>query len=324
MWPLIRLGLFEEPKRFFSFCRDIIDPEGYLAHKYQPDRSIGSTWHPLVHNNHSERAIQEDETAIVIYMLGEYFEASKDIEFVQSMYATFIQPAANFMAEFRDKSTKLPHASYDLWEEKFLTTTYTVAVVYRALLTAADTAEVLEFPDDAARWRDVAAEIAENCHVFFDDKRGAFRKGYLLMDDGTLQFDETLDVSSAYGPLMFATRAFGSTAIRGAYKVLEDVLYAKSPSGGMPRYEHDAYFASDPPYLGNPWFVSTLWLAQYYLQLARNPDAEQIIEWVLKRTVSSGVLSEQINPANGTPVGVTPLVWSHAELINTLLDLEHE
>jgi GH15 family glucan-1,4-alpha-glucosidase len=36
------------------------------------------------------------------------------------------------------------------------------------------------------------------------------------------------------------------------------------------------------------------------------------------------VLSEQINPANGTPVGVTPLVWSHAELINTLLDLEHE
>jgi GH15 family glucan-1,4-alpha-glucosidase len=35
----------------------------------------------------------------------------------------------------------------------------------------------------------------------------------------------------------------------------------------------------------------------------------------------SGVLSEQINPSTGAPLSVTPLVWSHAELINTLLDL---
>lgn len=323
MWPFIRLGIFDEPKRFFSFCRDIINPKGYLAHKYQPDRAIGSTWHPLVHNHHSELAIQEDETAIVIHTLGEYFEASKDLEFIQSMYATFIQPAADFMVDFRDKATKLPHASYDLWEEKFLTTTYTVAVVYRALLTAADLAEVLEFPDDTAHWRDVAAEIAANVHVFFDEKRGAFRKGYLLQDDGSLQFDDKLDISSAYGPLMFATKAFGSGAIRSTFKVLEDTLYNKSPSGGMPRYEHDGYFATDPPYLGNPWFVSTLWVAQYYLQLARNPDAEQIIDWVLKRTLPSGVLSEQISPVDSSPVGVTPLVWSHAELINTLLDLQN-
>lgn len=323
MWPLIRLGIFDEPKRFFSFCRDIIDPEGYLAHKYQPDRSIGSTWHPLIHGNHSERAIQEDETAIVIHMLGEYFEASKDYEFIQSMYATFIQPAANFLADFRDTATKLPHASYDLWEEKFLTSTYTTAVVYRALLTAADLAEVLEFPDDAARWRDVATEIAENCHVFFDEKRGAFRKGYLLQDDGTLQFDEVLDISSAYGPLMFATKAFGSRDIRSTFKALEDTLLNKSPSGGMPRYENDTYFATDPAYLGNPWFVTTLWVAQYYQQLARNPDAEELIDWVLQRAVSSGALSEQVSPIDSSPVGVTPLVWSHAELINTLLDLQN-
>jgi len=239
------------------------------------------------------------------------------------MYATFIQPAANFLADFRDTATKLPHASYDLWEEKFLTSTYTTAVVYRALLTAADLAEVLEFPDDAARWRDVAAEIAENCHVFFDEKRGAFRKGYLLQDDGTLQFDEVLDISSAYGPLMFATKAFGSRDIRSTFKALEDTLLNKSPSGGMPRYENDTYFATDPAYLGNPWFVTTLWVAQYYQQLARNPDAEELIDWVLQRAVSSGALSEQVSPIDSSPVGVTPLVWSHAELINTLLDLQN-
>ncbi len=321
MWPLIRLGIYEEPRRFFSFCRDIIDPEGYLAHKYQPDRSIGSTWHPLVHGKHSERAIQEDETAIVIHLLGEYFEASHDLDFVQSMYTTFIQPAANFMASFRDEATRLPHASYDLWEEKFLTTTYTTAVTYRALRTAADLAEALEFPDDAAHWRDVSDEIGASCHVFFDDQKGYLRKGYLLQDDGSLQFDNKLDVSSAYGPLMFATKAFGSKAIRSTFKAVEDTLLDKSPSGGLPRYEHDGYFATKPPYLGNPWIVTTLWVAQYYQQIARTPDAEKLVEWVLSRALPSGSLSEQVSPIDSSPLGVIPLVWSHAELINTLLDL---
>lgn len=322
MWPLIRLGYTEEPRRFFSFCRDIIHPDGYLMHKYQPDRAIGSTWHPLLHGKHSELAIQEDETAIVVYMLGEYYETSQDDEFVESMYATFVQPAANFMAEFRDEATKLPHASYDLWEEKFTTSTYTTAITYRALLTAADLADAFEFPDDAVRWRDAAAEIAKCCHVLFDEQRGALRKGYLLQEDGSLKFDNTLDVSSAYGALMFATKAFGSKAIRSTFKVIEDDLLDKSPSGGVPRYQWDGYFASDPAYLGNPWFVTTLWVAQYYLQLARNPDAEKLVEWVTAHALPSGVLSEQINPSDGSPLSVTPLVWSHAELINTLLDLK--
>jgi glucoamylase len=321
MWPLIRVGIYDEPKRFFSFCRDIIHPDGYLMHKYQPDRSIGSTWHPLLHGKKSELAIQEDETAIVLYMLGEYYETSKDAEFVESMYTTFIQPAANFMADFRDDATKLPHASYDLWEEKFLTNTYTTAITYRALLTAAELAEMFEFPDDAVRWRDAAAEIAENCHVFFDEQRGVLRKGYLLQEDGSLQFDNTLDISSAYGALMFATPAFGSRAIRSSFKVIESDMLGKSPSGGAPRYEHDNYFASEPQFLGNPWFVTTLWIAQYFLQLARNPDAEKLVQWTLDGAVLSGVLSEQINPSDGSPLSVMPLVWSHAELINTLLDL---
>jgi GH15 family glucan-1,4-alpha-glucosidase len=71
--------------------------DGYLMHKYQPDRAIGSTWHPLIHNNRKELAIQQDETSIVLYMLGEYLEYSQDLDFIDSMYETFVQPAANFL-----------------------------------------------------------------------------------------------------------------------------------------------------------------------------------------------------------------------------------
>lgn len=321
MWPLIRLGYTEEPKKFFEFCRDILTDEGYLAHKYQPDRAIGSTWHPLLHGKHRELAIQEDETAIVVYMLGEYLATSDDKDFVSSLYVTLIQPAANFMAEYRDEKTRLPHASYDLWEEKFATHTYTVAVTYQALLTAADFADVFEYPDDAVRWRLAASEIAANFEPLFNTDRKAFRKSFLLEDDGSLVFDDVLDVSSLYGMLMYAAHDFGLDETKQTLTAVEEALLDASPSGGAARYEHDQYFRQDPPFMGNPWFVTTLWLAQAYLRFGNHDKAKQLVDWTISKALPSGVLSEQVNPSDGSTLSVTPLVWSHAELINTLLDL---
>jgi GH15 family glucan-1,4-alpha-glucosidase len=321
MWPLIRLGYTEEPKRFFEFCRDILTHDGFLMHKYQPDRAIGSTWHPLLHGNHKELAIQEDETAIVLYMLGEYFNHSKDQDFVFGLYNTLIQPAANFMADFIDEATQLPHASYDLWEEKFLTNTYTAALVYQGLLTAAEFADTFEYPDDAVQWRNAAATILEGSHVFFDTERQAYRKGFLLQEDGSLSFDNTLDVSSLYGAMMFGLHDFNTDEISHTLEAIENILLDKSPSGGCPRYEYDHYFESDPAYVGNPWFVTTLWLAQYYVRAGQVDKARHYVEWTTQHTLQSGMLSEQINPSDSTPLSVTPLVWSHAELVNTLLDL---
>src|SRR5690606_41673377 len=57
-----------------------------------------------------------------------YLKASGDEDFVQGLYETMIQPMANFIDSYIDSATKLPHASYDLWEEKFLTSTYTTGL----------------------------------------------------------------------------------------------------------------------------------------------------------------------------------------------------
>lgn len=321
MWPLIRLGYREEPKRFFEFCRDILTKDGYLMHKYQPDRAIGSTWHPLVHGRHSELAIQEDETAIIIYMLGEYLRYSDDSDFVFSLYTTFIQPAANFLTKFVDAQTRLPHASYDLWEEKFLTSTYTTAITYQALLVAAGLADKFEYPDDGVSWRDAAATIRQGAEVFFDSAEQRLRKGYLLKEDGSLQFDNTLDVSSLYGAWRFGLYDVKDEHITQTVKRIEELLLDQSPTKGSPRYEHDNYFASKPAYQGNPWFVTTLWIAQYYAGNDRRDDAKRLIDWTLSLQLPSGMLSEQVEPTTGVPLSVTPLVWSHAELINAILDI---
>jgi GH15 family glucan-1,4-alpha-glucosidase len=320
LWPLIRLGFYDEAKMFFEFCRDILTEDGYLMHKYQPDRAIGSTWHPLLHGKRKELAIQEDETAIVIYMLGEYYLRSHDTDFVRNLYTTLIQPAANFLAQFIDEETGLPHASYDLWEERFLTSTYSTATTYQALLVAADFANDFEFPDDGVRWRDAANQIIEHSDQLYDKERGLYRKGLLLQENGSISYDNTLDVSSLYGAMMFGLDNSKHDYIGSTAQKINEILTDKSPSGGTTRYEHDHYFESQPSYMGNPWFITSLWMAQYYIRSKDLGKAKSIVEWTMQHSLPSGVLSEQINPTDGKPLSVAPLVWSHAELINTILD----
>lgn len=320
LWPLIRLGYREEPKKFFEFCRDVLAPEGYLMHKYQPDKAIGSSWHPLIHEGKKELAIQEDEIAGVIYMLGQYYRYSSDEDFVKNLYDTLVQPAANFMANFIDGQTGLPHASYDLWEMKFCTTTYTTAVVYQALLVAAEFAEKFEHPDDALRWNTCADIILRNSDIFYNHERECLRKGFLLQADGSLQFEDTLDVSSLYGSMMFGFHKDDSW-LGSTLQAIQNHLLDASPSGGAARFEHDGYFLADTKYTGNPWIITTLWIAQYYI---RNHDLEKArgyVDWTLQHALASGMLPEQVNPETGQATSVTPLVWSHAELINTVLDL---
>lgn len=320
LWPFIRLRHFDEAQKFIHFARDIMNKDGYLMHKYQPDRAIGSTWHPLVHGRRQELAIQEDETACVLFMIGEYLEASKDTLFVENLYQGFIVPCANFLANFIDEDTGLPHATYDLWEEKFLTTTYTVCTVIAGLEAAAKIAVHLDFADDGMRWEKAADGIRSKLDLLYHAD-GYFVKGFLLQEDGTLEYDNTLDISSLYGPYMYANLPMDDPRLLSTVEHVEKRILNTSPSGGVIRYEHDNYFLTKREFIGNPWAVSTLWLAQYYATAGRTSDAKALLDWVLARELPSGVLSEQFDPENGTPLGVSPLVWSHAELINTLLDL---
>ncbi len=321
LWPLIRLGYTEEAKRFFVFCRDVITKDGYLRHKYQPDRAIGSSWHPQIVNGKPELPIQEDETAFMLYMLGEYLDYSGDETFVAELYSSLVVPAANFMAQFIDTDSGLPHPSYDLWEQKFMTHTYTAAVTYQSLLVACDLAEKFGAANDSVTWKAAAELILSNASAFFDPERKAYRKGLLLNSDGSLAFDNTLDVSSLYGAMVFNYYADSHHLIDTA-ALIEQNLLDISPSGGAPRFEGDGYFYNaDPAYMGNPWIVTTLWMAQYYIRTKQLDHATNLLQWAERQASSSGIFSEQLHPVTSAPLSVAPLVWSHAEYINTVLDM---
>jgi len=72
---------------------------------------------------------------------------------------------------------------------------------------------------------------------------------------------------------------------------------------------------------GNPWFICTLWLADYYIRRAQTPAelkmALPIFEWTAGHALESGVLAEQVNPYTNEPISVSPLTWSHATVVST-------
>lgn len=320
MWPFIRMGYTEEPYRFFEFCRRGMHPSGYLMHKYRADGGLGASWHTYVHDGYGTAPpIQEDETALVVFVFSEFYHATKDVRILNDFYDSMIKPMADWMSEYIDEKTGLPRPSYDLWEEVFLTTTYTTSVTYAALQAAAELADVKGDKTNAVKWRSASNDIAANAHKYlFNTERQSFYKG-LIVKNGEIEYDGTIDASSIFGAFMFGLFAVGSSELTAAI----DTFVKRFQSGDViayPRYENDAYHRTDPNSPGNWWFITTLWMAQYYLETNQDELAQSILMWVNRISKSSSILSEQIDPNDHSLISPSPLTWSHAEYLATLLD----
>src|SRR5262249_5629159 len=75
---------------------------------------------------------------------------------------------------------------------------------------------------------------------------------------------------------------------------------------------------------GNPWFICTMWMAQYQIAKAGTmgqlQQALETLNWAVIHALPSGVLAEQVNPYNGDPVSVSPLTWSHATFVECITE----
>ncbi len=319
LWPLIRLGYVTEPRRFFEFTRRGLHQSGYLMHKYQADGALGSSWHPYVHGSISAPPIQEDETALTLFMFAQYYHIQKDPKLLGEFYETFVKRMADFLAGYLDDMTGLPKPTYDLWEENFMITTYTTSVVFAALQAAAELAEIMEDADSAVKWRAASDDIYNNAHKYlYNPTRGHFYKG-IRRNENSLETDETIDLSSFFGAYMFGLFPLGSEEITRSFDTIKSTFL---PNGtyGIPRYENDNYHRLDTSGLGNYWYIASLWVSQYAREVGEIELADSILQCIHDSSDGSLMLAEQLNPANLEPLSVSPLVWSHAEYMATQLD----
>lgn len=322
---LDRAGYFDIPYRFYEFCNQVMTEGGYLLHKYQPDKSFGSSWHPWVKNGKSQLPIQEDETALLLFGLWEHYRKSRNLEFIEKIYNSFIKNGADFLAKYREGfKTNLPSVSYDLWEEKNGISTFTASSVYGALQAAANFADMLGKEEEKARYENEASEIKQAIlEYLYNEANGYFYK-LITVNGEEITRDETIDVSSFFGIFRFGVLPADDERMKKAFKVLEEKLATSIPVGGCARYIGDKYYEISTDVPGNPWFIAYLWLLQYKIALIKNEKElapiNEGLKWVVKYALPSGILSEQLHPYTGEQLSVSPLTWSHGEFVTTVID----
>jgi len=319
---LDRAGYKDAAQRYFLFISKLVEKDGYFMHKYMVDGALGSSWHPWVRDGSVELPIQEDEIALVIYMIGKHYGLAKDLEFIESVYNPFIEVAADFMCEHMDEETGLPYSSYDLWEEKYGSSTYTASAVYGALEVAAELSSLLGKHENAKKYRATASRIHKSILGYlYNADLGIFVK-LVKHNNDRLEYDNTLDISSFHGIIYFDVLLPDDKRSLSMLKAVKEKLAVPTEFGGYMRYEEDNYYRTVKDAPPNAWCITTLWMAQYIIRSSKTraelKEAYEILKWVYDRARKSGILPEQIHPYTGQHLSAAPLIWSHAEYVITV------
>ena len=319
-----RAGYPEFARRFLLFAGEVIAEEGYFLNKYNPDGSMAPLWQPWIRGGRPQLPIQEDETALVVWLLARHYARTRDLDLARRLYRTVVVPAAGFMLRFRDAETGLPLPSYDLWEERQGVFTFTAASVCAGLRAAAELANLFNEQERRATWSAAAAEMREAVrrHLWMEEE-GRFARGLTLRDE-VLQLDPTVD-ASLFALFWFDLFPASSTAVESTMNAVRERLSVQTEVGGVARYEDDPYhriYDERGRVPGNPWILCTLWLAEHELaRAATAPPLEAALDavrWAKARATRSLVLPEQVDPHDGQHLSVAPLTWSHAQVISVV------
>jgi glucoamylase len=319
-------GFGEVSRKFFEFCKKVIREDGCFLHKYNPDGTLASSWHPWYRSGQPELPIQEDETALVVWALWQHFQRYRDTEFLTPLYRHLVLNVGDFLVRYRDSATKLPLASHDLWEERYGVHLFTCAAVVGGLRAAASFAHTFDDGGNARRYAAAADEIVQALgHHFWSESEQRFARMGTRTERG-YALDTCVD-ASAFGLFAFGALPASDPRVVAMMNAVRQRLTVHTSGGGIARYEGDLYHRVSPDVAavpGNPWFVCTLWLAQFEIARATSLDdldrhALPIVDWVAQHCLPSGVLAEQVHPFDNRPVSVSPLTWSHATYVTTVL-----
>lgn len=305
------MGYFDKPRQFFEFTRRLVTINNALFHKYTVEGHFGSTWHPWTLDY---LPIQEDESALFLYTLWFHFSRWKDVDFIKSYYRPVIKSIADFIVNYRDKEIGLPLPSFDLWEERSGVHFYTTITAIAALKAASNFAKFFGEDDVALRYDKVSREMYQALDFFWVGDH--YARTLYIKNGNIYDIDKTIDSSTLLAPIFDVISVNDNRFIKN----LETVEEKLNVKGGLARYENDLYLkdGKNP----NVWFISTLWLSEVYSLIGEKEKAKEKIDWVLSNSLPTGVIPEQVSE-NGNYPSVSPLAWSHAELIRALYALKN-
>ncbi len=281
-------GFRDRVEKYFGFLQTTQDPSGAWWQRYLSSGQAGPSW----------GRIQIDEPATVISAAFRHFRRTQDLFWLEKFWPT-LKKGLSFLEAFHGPDHPMGQPSHDLWEERMGIHAYSLGAVACAFLSAAEMAHELADDELATRYLEQGRRISSLISERFVTSQGPPKRSLI----GN-QWDEIPDIS-----MLGLIAPFGIFKKRdvAATRILESTRTLWSePVGGVLRYRGDHYRG------GNPWVLTTLWLAAVELSLGNYTKAQNLFRWVLEKTTPQGMMAEQIHRESGLPCWVIPLGWSHA------------
>ena len=275
------LGMCNEAKDFYiKFCKNTQSKNGMWEQRFYTNGNLAPCW-----------GYQIDETASVVYGICEHYKFKKDIE---NLIEIDEEDSVKKEIELKNKNTNKieVHLSYDLWEMNEGVHLYSLASIFSAFDAMIYMDEELQKNNNSNRikqeivlnrklklekYKDLIKKYITN--NFYDEKQKIFYRNLT---------DKKMDIS-----LLGIFVPFGllSTSEKSAKNLAEKInMTLRTYTGGYLRFEGDNYYGGK-----NPWVISTLWMALYYIKADKKNKAMECLDFVVKTASENGLLAEQVD-----------------------------
>ena len=300
------LKMEKESDKFYKvFCKNTQSRDGMWEQRFFTDGRLAPCW-----------GYQIDETANVIYGVYNHYKAVNDKKILKDNLR-MCEKALNYLEKYMKdviEETRKFHVSYDLWEMCEGVHLYSIASIFAAFDSMIKIYEELkeEFTKNRVKQENVnnkkeelrqeLVKIREYILLHFYDEN---KKSFVRNLD-----DKKIDISILGLVIPFNIFTPKEKKILNTVERINMTL--RTYTGGYTRFEVDHYMN------GNPWVITTLWMANYYLEADEKTKAKECFDLVVKTCAKHGFLPEQINNEKMAPAWVIGLGWSHAMYIITL------
>ncbi len=232
-------------------------------------------------------------------------------------------------------------ANFDLWEEVLGDHFFTAMAQKKAMIDGAELAHRLN-DEEAAVYYEIQANLIDNRLKQHIDHKNKLIQATLLPHSGpqkNLEIDTSIILGILLNPQSTGVFSPHHHFVKNTVKALHqqfNLMFPinKNSSGAIlfGRYPGDTYDGYHTDSMGNPWFILTATMAEYYYTLADNlaftpTNKPLIIKYVktgddylklIKKYAPEMKLSEQINLVTGEQQGAVSLTWSYVSVLRAL------
>lgn len=295
----LQAGHASEARAFLDFMAGNQKPNGSWAINYHTN---GQAFYDF-----GDRQNEHDQVGTLPWMMYKYAQETGEWSWLEQKWPV-IEKACRYLIQHQDPQTGLIGPTRDLWELSTTDSwTYTNAADIAGLRAGSQVAQRLGQSAAAAEFTLAAERMTKGVETYlWNEQEGFFVRGYNL--DSRRQDPK---VEAANLALVYPFAVFEANDPRMQKMAAKILTELSSPWGGIRRYSQDRYYG------GQPWPVTTEWLAIYFAITGQTAQAQRLHETSTRYAYQTGSLQlgEQYDEQQQRWVSAVPLTWSGAKYI---------